>query len=187
MTSTDLNEFAAMSSSFALLSRLWLQEVDAALLHQLQTPKLKASFESLGGHVPSDPDLQTLDGLAVEYCQLLVGPRDHMCPVQSVWEEQMFQSDSVASMQSFFELLPGYQPPSTLVDHIGVQLDFVSKLMLVDSETTELNRVLRRFSASHFRWTDEFFDRIEKTTTSQFYLGLARITRNLLLTLRADG
>ena len=186
MTSTDLNESAAMSSSLAFLSRLWLHEVDAELLHHLQAPELKASFESLDGHVPSDLDLQTIERLAVEYCQLLVGPRDHVSPVQSVWEEQMFQSDSVASMQSFFELLPGYQPPSTLVDHLGVQLDFVSKLMLVDHETTELNRVLRRFAESHFRWTDEFFDRIEQRTDSQFYLGLARITRNLLETFKAD-
>ena len=66
---------------FALLARLWASETDAATLTSLARPPVADVWRSLGGEIPNRPTDDLLEELAVDYCQILIGPGDHASPV----------------------------------------------------------------------------------------------------------
>lgn len=124
----------ALGSVAKLLGELWLREVTLQRLQQLHADRsIGDSLKSLGMELPSvnaDAVDAKIEELAIDYCQLLIGPKGHLSPVQSVWVAEQFQSSCVDAMKSFFELLPGYQPPGSFHDHIGVQLDFAGSVLI---------------------------------------------------------
>jgi len=161
-----------------LLGRLWLREVDATTLEAMNSPEFREVYESLGGVVPKDVSAQAVEELAVAYCELLIGPKGHVSPVQSVWADNQLQSPTSGSMNRFFELGPDYQAQSSLADHIGVQLDFAGVLLQTEEEAAA--GILSLFAQQHLGWVHPFLDRVESQTASEFYLGLARVTRSMV-------
>ena len=161
-----------------LLGRLWLREVDTATMQALSSPSFWDLYESLGGFVPEDLGAESIEKLAVEYCELLIGPKGHISPVQSVWAANQLQSGTSAAMNRFFELVLGYQAQSNLSDHLGVQLDFAGVLLQSDEEAAQ--GVLNLFAQQHLNWAYNFLDKVETQTDSDFYLGLARVTRSMI-------
>lgn len=164
-----------------LLGRLWLREVDVATLEAMNGPDFRGLYESLGGFVPTDiaADWEELvEELAIEYCELLIGPKGHVSPVQSVWAKDQLQSETSASMNRFFELVPGYQAQSSLADHVGVQLDFAGVLLQIEDEAVD--GIISVFAQQHLDWMNKFLEHVESKTDSEFYLGLARVTRSLI-------
>jgi len=81
-------------------------------------------------------------------------------------------------MNRFFELVPGYQAQSNLSDHLGVQLDFAG--VLLQSQEEAAQGIVSLFAQQHLNWAYEFLKRVETQTTSEFYLGLARVTRSMI-------
>ncbi len=169
-----------------LLGRLWLYEVSLETLTAMQAGEFRSLYEEMGGFVPRSIDSAVVEELAIEYCELLVGPKGHVSPIQSVWVDHQFQSETAVSMQRFFELIPGYQAESNLVDHIGVQLDFLS-VILRQSDEDGANEVARHFAKTHLQWTLSFFDKVEAQTNSGFYLGLAKVSRKLIHAISTEG
>ena len=159
-----------------LLGRLWLREMDVATLEAMSGPDFRGLYESLGGFVPTDISADSVEELAVAYCELLIGPKGHISPVQSVWTTDQLQSDTSASMNRFFELVPGYQAQSSLADHVGVQLDFAGVLLQVEDEGVD--GIINVFAQQHLDWINKFLQQVESKTDSEFYLGLARVTRS---------
>jgi TorA maturation chaperone TorD len=120
-----------------------------------------------------------IEQLAAEYCRLLVGPKGHVSPVESVWADNQFQSKTAASMRRFFELIPDYVPESNLSDHLGVQLDFLGDL-IDRTEAGASDEITKHFVAVHLNWVPGFLDRVEQRDDSKFYSGLASVTRGLI-------
>lgn len=176
----EISEDVSLGPAFGLLSQLWLFEVDKAMVHRLRDQPVKEAFESLGGSLPPDDHGSTLERLAIDFCQLLIGPKGQVSPVQSIWQDARFQSQSSVSMHQYFELLPGYDPPNMIVDHLGVQLDFVSKLLAKRGAVEAAQEILGQFVHQHLTWTDPFLDSIRAQAQTDFYRGLANITRNLI-------
>ena len=167
-----------------LIGKLWLHEVTSETLASMQSEEFRETYEQLGGFVPESIDAQAIENLAVEYCELLVGPRGHISPVQSVWSKNQFQSEASSTMQKFFDLLPGYQPESNLSDHIGVQLNYLGALFS-RSDDAHANEVADHFVKTQLPWTSTFLDRVEQKsgseeTPSPFYNGLSKVTRALI-------
>jgi TorA maturation chaperone TorD len=88
-------------------------------------------------------------------------------------------------MNRFFDLIPGYQPESNLSDHIGVQLDFLSTILRQPDEVAA-SEVTGLFAREHLQWTLMFVDKVEAQSDSEFYRGLAKVTRNLVQTITAS-
>lgn len=165
-----------------LLGRLWLREVTLDTLAAMGSDEFREPYQQLGGFVPELIVPNTVEELAVHYCELLVGPKGHISPVQSVWVDNQFQSETAASMNRFFDLIPGYLPASNLSDHIGVQLDYLSELLSLPNESLA-NEIVAHFKTTHLRWTDAFLDQVIQRSDSigcEFYHGLAVVTRNLI-------
>ncbi len=161
-----------------LIGSLWLNEVTEDSLTSMQSEEFRLPFVELGGFIPDSKPDEITERLAIEYCQLLIGPKGHISPVQSVWATNQFQSETSASMNRFFELLPSYQPASNLSDHIGVQLDFLSALLRQPEES--VNEIIPLYVNQHLRWTQSFLDRMIDQDTSKFYQGLACVTKKLI-------
>jgi TorA maturation chaperone TorD len=161
-----------------LVGRLWLREISLPTLEAMSSPEFQDPFVELGGFVPNQIDNETIEELAIQYCELLVGPRGHISPVQSVWSTNQFQSESAASMNRFFDLVPGYEPESNLSDHIGVQLDFLS--VLLHQTEKQANEVIALYVSQHLQWTDRFLNKVISRESSEFYQGLAIVTRQLV-------
>jgi TorA maturation chaperone TorD len=157
--------------------------MDQETLKRIGTPEFRESFEELGGYVPDRIDESVVEQLAVEYCALLIGPKGHVSPVQSVWVDNQFQSRTATSMNRFFELLPDYEPKSNLSDHIGSQLDYLGEL-IARSENGIADEIAGHFITTHLNWTTSFFDRIRDRNESEFYCGLAKVTGSLIQSLQ---
>ena len=126
--------YAELAGVFGLLSQLWNVELDAAMMRTLKQPDIASVWQKLGGQVPgSDPE--TLESLAVDYCQLIVGPKNHLSPVQSVWVDGRFGGEPAGSMQQFIDMLQGFEPCNRIIDHIAVQLQYMAAVMGIAEQT----------------------------------------------------
>ncbi|MGI9516797.1 MAG: TorD/DmsD family molecular chaperone [Pirellulaceae bacterium] len=179
----DLNEgnHAELAGVCALLSRLWNEEANRQALQQLSHPGVAASWKRLGGEVPSATP-EVVEELAVDYCQLLIGPQGHVSPVQSIWSTGRFEADAAHSMQQFIDMLKGFQPCNKIIDHVAVQLQYFGAVLGVAGQApNDLWRGLAtRFADSHLEWTGEFFEKAEQQSNTDFYRGLAMVSRRFL-------
>ena len=177
MNSPAHSDSQLFAGVFALVGRCWSREADLELLTRLNDSVTKQEFENLGGYVPSVIE-DKIESLALDYCQLLVGPKNHILPIQSVWESDRLESESSSSMRTFFAILKGYEPPISIVDHLGVQLDFASRLLALDSPLAK--EMFADFHVRHLNWANAMLNVVPQKTQSDFYVGLGTVTKNLL-------
>ena len=169
----------AVSNVYSLLSRLWLAEIDEPLLRELSKPRLRDAFAKIGGVIP---DRKQLDELAIEYCRLFIGPRDHLPPIQSVWQRAQLQSDITDSVQAFADLF-GYSMPiqhDGILDHLGIELDMMSAVLANGVASDEESAAVAEFFARHLSWPSKLLDAANDQTQSTFYKSLMQITREFL-------
>lgn len=176
-------DYLQLSSVYSLLSRLWLREVDLPLLTALNEADMRDAYLNMGGKLPDGISENVVEDLAVDYCQLLVGPKYHISPVQSVWQENKLQGSAASSMSRYFEAIPNFESPSSIVDHVGVQLAFIAELFLqasLSENPDAYEEIASQFFVDHVAWTTPFFDKVQNQATTDFYKGLAHISREFL-------
>ncbi len=175
-------DYMQLSSVYALLSSLWQAEVDLATLQGLNEPDMREAYEAMGGSLPQASE-QVIEDLAVDYCQLLIGPKNQISPIQSVWEENKFQGQAAVSMNKYIEALPSFRTNSKVLDHIGVQLGFMAELFVQASASDHpeaFEEIATCFVADHFEWTKPFLQQVEARAQTDFYKGLASMSREFL-------
>ena len=172
-----------LAAVYELLSCLWLEELNIERLQALGSSELRQAIESLGGSVPTEATVEMVETLAIDYCQLFIGPTEQLAPIQSVYKTGQFQSPSAASCNRFYEMVSGYELKSTFPDHLGVQLGFMAFALnqAAHSESREAYlEIGTQFYDKHLGWTADYLDAVEAKATTDFYRGLARITRVFL-------
>lgn len=184
------DDLAALSGIYRLLARLWLREGDRALLRELSSAPLRDVFCQAGGVLPTGSATEAEERLAVEFCQLFVGPAGHLPPFQSVWQTGQFQSPAATAMREFIDL-SGYEqsrlPSGIMLDHLGVQLDVMGHLTQVcsaaaseDEQADVLLDMSRSYFFRHLTWPSPLLDAAESRARSEFYRSVARMTRDFL-------
>ena len=185
MTATELQrstDFAATSGMYELLSRLWLCEVDQEFIADLQGTELRDAFQATAGSIPCEDELEEL---ATEYCRLFVGPKNHLPPLQSVWERGELQSEITPSIRAFAEAVR-YQPPAeqanAMLDHLGVQLGIMSCSTELNSQSAceDSLEFAREFFRRHLSWTDELLSAAKERANHTFYQSLVQMTEEFL-------
>lgn len=181
-----LSHQTELAATVRLVAGFWLNEMDQNGLQLFQDPGIKRAWIELGGSVldgEADPS-ETLDRLAADYCQLLIGPKNHLPPVQSVWVDHIFQSRATSSTDRYYALYADYLPPGTLHDHLGCQLHFVAFLLDEASRSGESTKsamqVLAQFQEEHLQWSQQLLDRVVQKADTDFYRGLAVVTGQLI-------
>jgi TorA maturation chaperone TorD len=175
----------ALAGTYRLLARIWGKELDLPFLERLQSPPLREAFEMAGGRVP----LEDVDTLARDYCQLLIGPANHLPPYQSVWEAGRLDSNVVQSVAEFADAA-GYAvqdlPDGTMLDHLGVQLDilaFINEQLgaATDSEQlAALEEMAAAFFARHLLWSRSLLDAAIPRAETDFYRSVVQLTRDFI-------
>ncbi|MEK6238093.1 MAG: molecular chaperone TorD family protein, partial [Planctomycetales bacterium] len=162
LMSSSAEEAAARGAMYGLLARLWLREANRELVNQLGSPPLRDAFIEAGGVLPADSGGATIEQLEIDYCQLFVGPKDHLPPFQSVWQGGQLQGKPTESMTRYVDLV-GYEieplPHGVMLDHLGVQLDVMSHIAgriatrVSDPETSKtIQDLTHSYFAAHLRW-----------------------------------
>lgn len=175
-------QYQSISDLYSLLARLWINEVDKDLLLSIQDSPLAETLQ-----IPNDfaADTVAIDQLAVEYCELFIGPREHLPPYQSVWQEGQLQSHITDSVRSFADAIGQRELPNdAMPDHLGVQLWIMSKITALLSTNTdsknELPNVAAEFFARHLTWPARLLNAAQSKATSGFYQAITKLTADLL-------
>jgi len=153
---TKYEDAIALGHCGVLLGSCWMKEMTHESLSALGgdgSPELKDALEKLDWEIPEPT-------------------------VESVWTTDQFQSETVSAMQAFFDLLPGYQPPISLHDHIGVQLDYAGNLLIAagNSREPEAFEPVLAFCGSRLGWIDGLLRGISALAQTDFYRGLSTAT-----------
>lgn len=173
---------------YRLLARLWFQEVDLPLLeqlHALDSDLIKDSIE-----LP-EASPESVERLSIDFCQLFIGPKGHLPPLQSVWESGQFSSQTLVAMQRYHDLV-GYVPlaslPESVLDHLGLQFDFMAHLLLLRSNATELDQqraleeIEAAYFAAHLSWPTNLLTAASAKATTPFYRSVVSLTQQFLET-----
>jgi len=187
---SETNETMALAGLYGLLARLWLREVDAALLEQLRSPALCEIFMQAGGSLPGKETDRAVAELATDYCQLFIGPTEHLPPFQSVWQSGQFQSEATTSMRRWSKVTHYKPAPSamaTMPDHLGVQLDVMGRIVggCFGAEGTSnrngsADAVAQSFFHHHLSWPTPLLELAIRRTKSTFYRSMIEMTRVFL-------
>lgn len=91
-----------------------------------------------------------VEQLAIDYCQLFIGPADHLPPFQSVWQSGQFHGSTTASMREFVDPV-GYEATAgIMLDHPGVQLGIMGHVLgQVPSWQSDADRLHQVLALSH--------------------------------------
>ena len=175
----------ARSGLYRLLARLWLREADVHLLHQLGSGALGEAFLNAGGVLPALVTGETVEDLAVDYCQLFLGPSQHFPPYQSVWQAGQFEGEASKSVREFAEVVrydATAAAPGGMVDHLGVQFDLMGHLLAADGDTTEavIDEMAAVFFAAHLMWPGTLLDAAQTRAQSEFYGSMLALTQSFL-------
>ena len=184
----DNDDAVADNGMYHLLARLWLYEVDEPLLIGLTTAPMRELYLAAGGRLPSNTDstAHTIDDLAVDYCQLFVGPQQAASPYQSVWLTGEFQGKPVESMQQFVDVIRfnvKCLPSGTMLDHLGTQLLVMAAMnQALTSEfiPQTLLEIRSEFFRRHLLWPERLLAAAEEHSQTPFYRSLATVTREFL-------
>ena len=188
METLSPDEATALAGTYRLLGRLWMREADEALLTELQRSPLCEFYRAVGGNVSHDAgDAAAIEALAVDYCQLLVGPKEHLPPYQSVWQAGQLQGETTTSMKNFAEVV-AYEtsalPTGMLLDHFAVQLDvmghILQQLAAHPLETESLLEIANSFRAIHLGWVSNLLRSARSQARTDFYRSVIEVTHNFL-------
>jgi len=180
---SEPNELQSIARVYSLLARLWIREVDSVLLSELTVEPVESALSDLG----MSPPTESLEQLSAEYCGLFIGPRDALLPMQSVWQRSQLDSSLAVSVEKFAELIDYPAPPSVLWDHLGVQLDLMSELVLAMASHPQRNGtpdtwsdVACEFFFRHLNWASPLLLATTQRATLPFYRSLAEMTQQFL-------
>ena len=94
---TKYEDAIALGHCGVLLGSCWMKEMTHESLSALGgdgSPELKDALEKLVWEIPEPTDSDARNGvieeLAIDYCRLLIGPKGHLSPVESVWTTDQF-------------------------------------------------------------------------------------------------
>ncbi len=172
-------QYQSISDLYALLSRLWLREVDQPLLNRMLDSQIAETLSV----TQSSCDDDSIEALAVEYCRLFIGPKNHLPPFQSVWQTGQLQSEVTDSVRSFAEAVGIAETPNQeMPDHLGRQLEVMSQItkQLGNFESDEMKELATEYFRRHLTWPKKLLAAAERQSKSDFYRAMIGLTSEVL-------
>ena len=153
-----------ISTALRLFASIFYREADGKLIGKLQAQGagLVAALggDPLIGLDMSDPET-VLEGLAVEYCRLFIGPRNHLPPTESVvLGEGRFWGNATEEVSAYCRSVGIASAPdiNVLPDHISMELDCLAVLEeqgRCDEAVAFANKHIRRWLPALAAYVDE--------------------------------
>lgn len=175
-TEPPTDESLQRAAAYEFLSSLWCSELDDALLSALSDPSgVRNAFIAAGGNL-SELDQRDMgaDELAEDFCQLFLGPTNHLPPYQSVWVDGQFAGDSSVEMKKWCELVQ-FESTAIEPDQLGVQLAVMSRIAATAQVRMEMD-----FFGQHLRWPTKLLIAAAQRARTSFYHSVATMTAAFL-------
>lgn len=158
-------------AALRLYASIFEREVDEKLLGELATRRQEIENalggDPLAGIDPSDA-ASAVEVLAVEYCRLFIGPRDHLPPVESVaLGEERFWGPSTRKVVEFYRTvgLAPREDSRIMPDHLSMELDCMAML-----EETDRRDQASAFAREHvLKWVPSLARHVNERATIAFY------------------
>lgn len=176
MSSKPLDRAAERAQVYQLLSRLWRDVPDRELLEHLSGLSV-ADMPPVWSKLVAACDTDE-EQLATEFTRLLIGPKDHLPPFQSVWREHQLGGESVSSMKLYADVAGAEH----VDDHLASQLELMSQ-MLIDAAAHEdptVVEVLSSYFRDHLAWPVSFLKAVRNRSQLEFFASLATLTGDFL-------
>lgn len=197
---TNWNEMAdgsqLRSEIYGLLSTVFREEPNGALIRELRTPRLSSILDNvkvdLGARFYNDPESVIKEELAIEFAHLFLGPETHISAHESIFCEAdngqggLWGKKTVA-VKAFIEATgldydAGFKG---IPDHVSVELEFMHKLTEweakkwrdedLDSAEYCLD-VQRMFLEQHLLcWVPQFCDLVISRAEMPFYRAMSEL------------
>lgn len=193
----DKQMVKARADLYRLLSRLYLLEVDAALwqgLNKLRFPiesaagDLKAGYQTVAAYLKENDSTEesaVLDDLAVDYARIFlsagVAQGKAAFPYESVYtsRKHLVMQDSRCDVVALYGkkgITPAKDNYHVPEDHLGYLLEYMARLC--DEDAVEEQKA---FLKGHLlNWVSAFTVDMGKYAATDFYRGLAKVTRGFL-------
>ena len=165
---------------YRLLARLWANELDQSVVELFSTTDTQQLWTELGGIDPSTVDMEET---AEDYTRLLIGPLNHVSPVQSVWASGELQSETAVSVQEFAEVCQFTSPWESLpLDHLSNTLMIMARLVEVTAHVNvpDALQIPRVFFGRHVDWVQQVMQRLAAIDEEGFYGNAAQVTATFL-------
>jgi len=209
LSSITQNELAELMETrcgvYQLLARLWIKEVDGALLQGLKSatfpslpeaPELDSAYRKLEDYL-HDTQPDALTELAVDYAVLCRGvdPHKGADPYESVHRSSMglMMQDEWEEVLRFYREV-GLERSSSAIepeDHLGIELECMARLCqrFLDSYedgnekscSDSIAAQLHLLEAHLLKWVPQFCDEVLRIAKTDFYRAIAAITHEYLL------
>jgi len=186
------------SNIYGLLSLVYLHEPTIDFIRLLTSRDIQDLLEEAGFNVGEDlkegNEEDIHEELQVEYTRLFLGPGPHVCPYESVWRDggSMLWGKTTGKIKNLIESLGlTYRAEwSGLPDHIGVELEFMRKLILKEKEGREQKKdkevlacleIEDKLLNEHLlAWVPHFCSEVRKGSRLKFYRSIATLTKQFL-------
>ena len=178
------NDRFVRGSVYAFLGRLFLRELDQDTLKLMNKDDLVTQLTQLGLKVPShDETGETLECLAADYCSIFLGPRNHVPPLQSVWQSGLLSGPAVDSMRSYLEFVSIERDQDTMIDHFGFQLQVMATILaspVLPDDVGHVATITHHFFQQHLLWARQLLPRAVALAETSFYQSLMEVTDSFL-------
>ena len=194
----DNKMMTARASFYRFLSRLYLLEVDEGLWSALQNMTfpvessegdMKAGYEMMGDYLKANADADlpaVLDDLAVDYAHIFlsagVAQGKAAFPYESVYtsRKHLVMQDSrmdVVELYAKRGITPAKDNYHVPEDHLGYLCEYMA--ILIDEGAEDEQKAFLKNHLSN--WVSAFTVDMGKYAATDFYRGLAKLTRGFLL------
>jgi TorA maturation chaperone TorD len=206
MNNEKLKDMAGMArhrkNVYGLLAAAFSREPSVAFLRQIKDPEFRGALSSAGFELEEEflnqPEDKLIEGLAIEYTRLFLGPGKHISPHESVHHERddgdwgTLWGASTVDVKKFIESAGlEYKAEYTgLPDHISVELEFMQQAIKREIKAWEdkdkdgaiyCMKMEKKFLDEHIvRWIPVFCDKIIKEAEISFYREMAKLTKNFI-------
>lgn len=182
----DTSDNLARASAYQLLARLWVQE-PGDLLESLAAEPLGSAWRQLGGCVPDHNSDDVRASLDEDFCRLFIGPKEHLPPIQSVWESGELDTGVTTSLREFDSII-GFELPwsfAVVGDHVGNELWAMGQILrktdgLPADQMDIAEDLTGAFFTGHLSWAEPLFEAVVSREGERFYGTVARITQQFL-------
>ncbi|MBU2591365.1 MAG: molecular chaperone TorD family protein [Nitrospinae bacterium] len=186
------------SNIYGLLSIVYIKEPTDEFIKSLREPSILNTFKELGLNIGEGfqnvGDGKLLEDLVLEYTRLFIGPGKHISTYESVWCDQdgSLWGKSTSEVKRFIESsgLEYHADWTGLPDHVGVELEFMQKMIKAEAlawekEDKEMAMSLlqyeQKFMDEHiYKWIPPFCKKVAEEATLSFYKEIADLTGSFI-------
>ena len=176
---------------YAWLARVWGREISSDWLPHLRAEPFCGLLSDAVDSLATENEQQRLEEWAVDFCLIMIGPKSHAAPIQSVWTDGKIAgrvTDQMIEMQQVIQ--PTHEYVANIPDHFANQLQLFSQILLRDhalqsqsssaEDLAACHQLAGHFFTDHLQWAKPMLRKAAALAQSSFYQSVIQMTQSWL-------